>query len=609
MGAPTIRTKYISNGRFTNSTYGYYWGFDSSVGGGFSNWGNISDTTSFGTPDKLLDNMSGWPTGSNLQEIEALRYTDGGTKASFQTNNMLELELKSNATEVDTEHKWYSIKIGTAEFKRADATYNSSSQIYSWTGVTTNPFSSTTGTVRSVEFTRQQLDAFTISDPVAPQAGTAYTTVVEITGWDNLETVSTGQFKSVFGIGSWTYIGFAVSSSNTTEPTTFSTATGTAQTISSTNRYVWIKGIINGNSTDNYYFWAAYPGTSNSTVSGGGGFFSVSDQFDLSLADYLVEAPSSINEGSAGTIVVKGENVPSAQTLYWEVSPASDFSTSTGTVSCSANTGSLAQIGSFTVTPTADQTTEFQETATISVYQDSARTVLLDSDDFIINDTSIDPGDVGDVWVTNVTEGSGTTSSTYYGYNNLGGSSTQVGALSDSTADMYSGANCLRLGFTRNTGIDIIFSGDRSGGWNSVKIKGREFAYSDFTRTYNSSSNYTRFTKSEPYNIFNTDEIVNVRFSTASATARYGFEIYPENPTEASAFTMESRYNYLRARGSRSSGTGTITVTPDAYRCTMVVWPQDEFSLGFNVSYSRNSAAGTFSYNASDDFHYWIVYR
>lgn len=607
MAAPTFRTKYISNGRATSSAYGYWWGWDSATTGEGSplSFGNISDTTSFGSPDSTMD-ATGWPVGNGTQKIESLRYADNGTLAGFQTANTLQLEFYTSGTEVDTEYRWYSMKIGSQEFVRADATYNSTQQTFTWTGVTTNPFSSTTGSTHQVDFTRQELDPFSITDVVGPQANTTYTTVTEVTGWDQLETVTTGQVKSVFGIGNFSYIGFAVSNSNTVEPSTFSTSTGTPLTISSTNRYVWFKAIIDGTTTDNYYVFQIYPGSSNSNTSGGSGFYPYSDNFDLSLADYLVQAPTSINEGSAGTIVVQGENVPSATTLYWRVSPASEFDKSESSVSVTANTGSLAQIGSFTITPTADQTTEFQETGTVQLYQDSARTILLDEDDFIINDTSIDPGGGSDVWTTVITNGAAGTSSTYWGYNRLAGT---TGDLSDTTADMYSGATCRRLGFTRTTGIDMIFDGNVTGGWNSVKIKGREYAYSDFTRTYLSSTNRTRFSRAENFNIFNTQEIVTVVFSTATAEPIYSLEVYPPNDTESAAFALGNRYNYLRTRGSRNSGSGTITVQPDGRRCTMLVWPQSEFALGFNVSYSLNVNTGQFSYTASHAFNFWIVYR
>lgn len=101
-----------------------------------------------------------------------------------------------------------------------------------------------------------------------------------------------------------------------------------------------------------------------------------------SAITYSVTAPTSINEGSAGSCTVSTANVPNSTTLYWKVFPTGDFSTNIGSVSISGNSAS------FTVTPTADSTTEGAETATVVLYTDSARTNNVAQDTFTINDTS-----------------------------------------------------------------------------------------------------------------------------------------------------------------------------------------------------------------------------
>ena len=97
---------------------------------------------------------------------------------------------------------------------------------------------------------------------------------------------------------------------------------------------------------------------------------------------YSLTAPTSINEGSAGTVSVSTTNVSNGTTLYWAVQPSGQFGTSTGSVSISGNAAS------FTLTPTADSSTEGAETATVVLYTDSARTNNVASDTFTINDTS-----------------------------------------------------------------------------------------------------------------------------------------------------------------------------------------------------------------------------
>ena len=98
---------------------------------------------------------------------------------------------------------------------------------------------------------------------------------------------------------------------------------------------------------------------------------------------YSITAPTSINEGSAGTVSVSTTNVSNGTTLYWAVQPSGQFGTSTGSVSISGNAAS------FTLTPTADSATEGAETATVVLYTNSARTANVASDTFTINDTYI----------------------------------------------------------------------------------------------------------------------------------------------------------------------------------------------------------------------------
>lgn len=111
----------------------------------------------------------------------------------------------------------------------------------------------------------------------------------------------------------------------------------------------------------------------------------VSSSASLTVAgvSYTLTAPTSINEGSAGTINVSTVGVPYNTTLYWAVQPSSDFGSSTGTVVIQNN-----NTGSFTLTPTADSATEGAETATVVLYTDSSRTNNVASDTFTINDTS-----------------------------------------------------------------------------------------------------------------------------------------------------------------------------------------------------------------------------
>ena len=100
----------------------------------------------------------------------------------------------------------------------------------------------------------------------------------------------------------------------------------------------------------------------------------------------ITPASNNINEGSALTFTVTTTNVDDATTLYWTVTSGSDFGVSNGSFIVSGNSGS------FTVTPTSDETTEGAETFTASVRTESVNgTVVATSIDVTINDTSTTP--------------------------------------------------------------------------------------------------------------------------------------------------------------------------------------------------------------------------
>tara|TARA_B100000965_G_scaffold205259_1_gene171370 strand:- start:557 stop:2200 length:1644 start_codon:yes stop_codon:yes gene_type:complete len=95
---------------------------------------------------------------------------------------------------------------------------------------------------------------------------------------------------------------------------------------------------------------------------------------------------TAIDEGQSVTYTVTTERIADGTVLYWDVSSAADFSTSSGQVTI---TGSTA---SFSVTAANDITTEGAETFFVSLYVDAARTNrVVQSANITINDTSIAP--------------------------------------------------------------------------------------------------------------------------------------------------------------------------------------------------------------------------
>ena len=93
----------------------------------------------------------------------------------------------------------------------------------------------------------------------------------------------------------------------------------------------------------------------------------------------------SVNEGSSLAFEIGGTNIPNG-TYYWTIETnAGDFATSSGSFSITNNYGVI------TVTPTADTTTEGEESFTLAIRSGSISGPILESSgsSFPINDTSL----------------------------------------------------------------------------------------------------------------------------------------------------------------------------------------------------------------------------
>ena len=104
---------------------------------------------------------------------------------------------------------------------------------------------------------------------------------------------------------------------------------------------------------------------------------------------FLSGAPG-VSEGAAVTCWAGGTNVPDG-TYYWTIETNSgDFATTSGSFSVTGTTGPY--LGSFSVTPTEDATTEGAETFTVALRSGSITgPILATSDPATINDTSLTP--------------------------------------------------------------------------------------------------------------------------------------------------------------------------------------------------------------------------
>ena len=145
----------------------------------------------------------------------------------------------------------------------------------------------------------------------------------------------------------------------------------------------------------------------------------------------VTPAAASINEGSSLTFNVSTVNTAD-QTLYYSLTNAGDFATSTGSFSLANNAGS------FSVTPTADTTTEGAETFTAQIRTGSTSGDIINTSPAVtINDTSLTP----------VVSGSWTT----YGMTNVVSSISQYTGLGKSSIGIHGVQNTDNLVITLAT--------------------------------------------------------------------------------------------------------------------------------------------------------------
>jgi hypothetical protein len=137
--------------------------------------------------------------------------------------------------------------------------------------------------------------------------------------------------------------------------------------------------------TNNVSILTAYNSNNNLTWSSSGTrIVTLTSSPIYAPTSYSVTVPSSINEGSAGTINIATTSVPDSTTLYYTLTNSSDFSASSGSFTINSNSGS------FNVTPTEDTTTEGSETFQVEIRIGSTSgTIVTTSNSITINDTSV----------------------------------------------------------------------------------------------------------------------------------------------------------------------------------------------------------------------------
>ena len=179
----------------------------------------------------------------------------------------------------------------------------------------------------------------------------------------------------------------------------------------STNRnYVSGNWVKNGGGAVNL----SWLGIISSTVSGASGNWVAEDSIDygsnsgwtiIATASYsITPASNTMDEGANITINVSTSGIPNATTLYWTIAHGttdnSDFTATSGSFTINNNAGS------FTITTTADQATEGNQTFAVELRTGSTSgTVKATSSTITIIDTSVAPSYSASAAVNNVDEG------------------------------------------------------------------------------------------------------------------------------------------------------------------------------------------------------------
>ena len=181
-----------------------------------------------------------------------------------------------------------------------------------------------------------------------------------------------------------------------------------------TNNIVTTVNFVADETTEDTEYWGVNLGSSpGASDYYNGSAWSITDASVAPVPTYTLAngGSNTVNEGSNHTLNVGGTNVPGG-TYYWTIETNSgDFATTSGEVTVTGGTGSV--LGSFTVTPTADLTTEGAETFTVALRSGSiSGAILATSQAANISDTSQGPtyswgiydtsGDEGDLLTFNV---------------------------------------------------------------------------------------------------------------------------------------------------------------------------------------------------------------
>jgi len=306
--------------------------------------------------------------------------------------------------------------------------------------------------------------------------------------------------------------------------------------------------------------------------------------WETTTATYSVTAPTSINEGSTGTINVATTNVANSTTLYYTVqgipfntnnASPSDFGVSSypsGSFSISSNAGS------FTLTVTADLTTEGQEAAQVDIRTGSTSGTVVATDTFNIIDTSTTPASDTTPNAFSFTDKTGNVSTEQ-------NSSVQItGINAATTVSRTSGTATFAVVGTSTTPSTSNFGTSNTTITNNQYLHVKQTTSSSYstslstvmnvggvtdtwTTTSNAAPSITAPTASSvtfdnPASA-NTTATVNLSASGSGGTLEYACEVgdsTPDNWQSGSTFTISRGSGTVYARARRSSTTNSNTV-------------------------------------------------
>jgi hypothetical protein len=370
----------------------------------------------------------------------------------------------------------------------------------------------------------------------------------------------------------------------------FTTPTGTVTINSNTGTFSVIPTADLTTEGAETFTVSIYTGSITGTPVATSSEVTINDTSTAPLPTYAVAPPpgiTSVNEGVSLTFTVTTTNVANATQLNWAVTNAGDFATNTGTVIINTNTGT------FSVTPTADLTTEGTETFTVSIYTGTITgTPVATSSAVTINDTSLTPPPTYAVapppGVTSVNEGTAliftVTTTNLPSPTTLYWVLTNAGDFVTSTGNVIINSNTGTFSVTPTA--DLVTEGAET---FTVGIRTSAISVSDVATSSAITINDTSLTPLVPptYSVAPTTASVNegvaLTFNVTTTNVANGTTLYwayKDGTAVASDLTV--------ANGSfiiNSLGNGGFTVTPVADSTT-------EGSETFRISILTGSVTG-----------------